>query len=124
MSHSSPPHIPDVPKELSIRVPRDFPGGHSTVFDLLKLVVFSFIRCWHLKKGPIITCRSGQPRSAVASITGTYFVCLGCGKEYAYDLETGRVIDPEPSRLRLIAIKVAELCGLKAGRTASEPEVY
>jgi hypothetical protein len=92
--------------------------------DLLKLIVFSVIRCWHLKKGPVITCRTGQPRSAVASITGTYLVCLGCGKEFAYDLENGRVIDPEPGRLNLIGTKLMEICGLKpADRTAAEREV-
>jgi hypothetical protein len=80
------------------------------VLDLLKLVVFSVVRCWHLKTGPIITCRPGQPCSAVAAITGTYFVCLGCGKEYAYDLKTGRILDPEPGRLKMIAARIAELC--------------
>ena len=92
--------------------------------DLLKLIIFSMIRCWHLKKGPVITCRTGQPRSAVASITGTYLVCLGCGKEFAYDLETGRVIDPEPGRLNLIGAKLMDICGLKrSGQTAQEREV-
>ena len=87
--------------------------------ELLKLLVFSVIRCWHFKKGPIISCRPDQPRSAVSSITGTYLVCLGCGKEYAYDLSNGRVIDPEPARLKLIAAKVAELFRVKA---AANPE--
>lgn len=86
--------------------------------DLLKLLVFSVIRCWHFNKGPLITCRPGQPRSSVAAITGTYFVCLGCGKEYAYDLETGTVIDPEPGRLKLIAAKLFELC---TGRRTAQP---
>jgi hypothetical protein len=95
------------------------------VLDLVKIVVFSFVRCWHLKKGPIITCRPGQPRTAVSAITGTYLVCLTCGKEYAYDLKTFRVIDPEPSRVRMIATKLAELCGGKpANRTAPEREVF
>jgi len=94
------------------------------VLDLAKLILFSIIRCWHLKKGPIITCRPDQPRSAVASITGTYFVCLTCGKEYAYDLNTGRVIDPAPGRLRLIATKFGELILGKADRqTRPEREV-
>lgn len=92
--------------------------------DLLKLMVFSVIRCWHSKKGPVITCREGQPRSAVASITGTYFVCLGCGKEFAYDLETGRVIDSEPGSFHRIAAKLMEICGLKrSDRTAAQREV-
>lgn len=92
--------------------------------DLLKLLVFSVIRCWHFKKGPLITCRPGQARSSVASITGTYFVCMDCGKEYAYDLETGRVIDHQPGRLKLIAAKLLELCtGRRAGHPSPEREV-
>lgn len=92
--------------------------------ELLKIVVLSVLRCWHLNKGPIITCRAGQPRSAVASITGTYLVCLDCGKEYAYDLENGRIIDPEPGRLKMIGTKVMELCRRKpATRGAPEREV-
>lgn len=92
--------------------------------DLLKLLVFSVIRCWHFNKGPLITCRPGQQRSPVASITGTYFVCLGCGKEYAYDLETGRVVDPEPGRTKLIAAKLFELCtGRRAAHPSPEREV-
>ncbi|MGE5323481.1 MAG: hypothetical protein ACM3SW_11490 [Actinomycetota bacterium] len=92
--------------------------------DLLKLIVFSMIRCWHLKKGPVISCRTGQPRSAVASITGTYLVCLGCGKEFAYDLDNGRVIDPEPGQLNLIGAKLMEVCGFKrVDHTAPEREV-
>jgi hypothetical protein len=88
------------------------------VADLLKLLVFSAIRCWHFNKGPLITCRPGQQRSRVASITGTYFVCLGCREEYAYDIETGRVIDLEPGRLKLIAAKFFELC---TGRRTAQP---
>jgi hypothetical protein len=111
-------------QELSNLVPCE-PRRHSTVLDLLKMVVFSFVRCWHFNKGPIISCRPDQPRTAVAAITGTYLVCLGCGKEYAYDLKTFRVIDPEPSRVRLIANKITELCRRKSSsRMRSEHEVY
>jgi hypothetical protein len=94
------------------------------VLDLLKLIVFSFLRCWHRKKGPVISCRADQPRTAVSAITGTYLVCLGCGKEFAYDLNNGRIIDPQPGRIRMIAAKVAALCTGKAARAASEPEGY
>lgn len=78
------------------------------MLEFLKLVIFYVVRCRHWKTGPVITCRPGQPRSAVASITGSYFVCLGCGKEFAYDLETGRVIDPQPGTLKRMAAKAAE----------------
>jgi RNA polymerase subunit RPABC4/transcription elongation factor Spt4 len=45
----------------------------------------------------------------VAAITGTYFVCLSCGKEFAYDWDNMKVIDPEPSRVRVLADKAAAM---------------
>jgi RNA polymerase subunit RPABC4/transcription elongation factor Spt4 len=68
-------------------------------------------RCRHKKCTPLITCRKGQPRSRVAAITGTYFVCLKCAKEFAYDWEKMRVIDPESSQINLLAEKAAGMCG-------------
>jgi hypothetical protein len=38
-------------------------------------------------------------------MTGTYFICLDCCKEFAYDWEHMRVIDPEPRRVKLFAQK-------------------
>jgi len=57
----------------------------------------------------LITCRPGAQRSGVASITGTYFVCLKCGKEFAYDWDNMRTIDPEPSRVKVLVEKAAQL---------------
>jgi hypothetical protein len=34
-------------------------------------------------------------RNSAASLTGTYVVCLDCGKEYAYDWDNMKVIDSE-----------------------------
>jgi hypothetical protein len=36
-------------------------------------------------------------------------VCLGCGKEFAYDWENMRVIDPESGRMKLLAEKTAAM---------------
>jgi hypothetical protein len=44
-----------------------------------------FLRCWHVNRGPLITLRPETKRSGAAAITGTYSVCLTCGKEFAYD---------------------------------------
>jgi hypothetical protein len=55
--------------------------------------------------------RPNQPRKGVPGITGTYFVCLTCGKEWAYDLEQGRVIDPAPSQIKLLLSKATQLAG-------------
>jgi hypothetical protein len=39
------------------------------------------------------TVHAGKRRNAAASLTGTYVVCLDCGKEIAYDWNNMTVID-------------------------------
>jgi len=82
------------------------------MIDLLQVLV-SLLRCRHRKLGPLITLRPGAQRSGVAALTGTYFVCVKCGKQFAYDWDQMKVIDPEPSGMRLLAAKAA---GLYAGK--------
>ena len=82
------------------------------MIDLLQVLVSLFPRCRHRKLGPLITLRPGVQRSGVAALTGTYFVCVKCGKQFAYDWEQMKVIDPEPGPMRLLAAKA----GLHAGK--------
>lgn len=42
-----------------------------------------------------MTTRPGQRRSGAATATGTYVVCLDCGKEFAYDWKQMKVISPD-----------------------------
>jgi RNA polymerase subunit RPABC4/transcription elongation factor Spt4 len=79
------------------------------VIELVEMAWSKVFRCRHKKCTPLITCRKGQPRSRVAAITGTYFVCLKCGKEFAYDWDNMRVIDPEHSQMALLAEKATEM---------------
>jgi len=79
------------------------------VIELFQLAWSKVFTCRHRKCTPLITCRKGQQRSAVAAMTGTYFVCLGCGKEFAYDWDNMRVIDPEPSRVKILVEKAAQM---------------
>ena len=51
----------------------------------------------------------GPATVTIAAITGTYFVCLKCGKEFAYDWDNMRVIDPEPSRVKVPAEKATHM---------------
>ncbi len=44
-----------------------------------------FFGCSHKRYSFPITARPGQRRSVAASVTGTYVVCLDCGKEFPYD---------------------------------------
>jgi len=41
-----------------------------------------------------LTTKRGQRRTAAASQTGTYVVCLDCGKEFAYDWQEMRTQKP------------------------------
>ena len=44
-----------------------------------------FVGCRHKQHTFHFTIRGTTRRSGVASITGTYVVCLDCGKEIPYD---------------------------------------
>lgn len=46
--------------------------------------------CWHKQFSFPLSKRPGEKRSDAQSITGTYVVCLDCGKEFAYDWEQMR----------------------------------
>lgn len=50
--------------------------------------------CGHKNYSFPITTRRGQRRSAAASVTGTYVVCLDCGKEFPYDWHEMKVVAP------------------------------
>jgi len=50
----------------------------ANLFDLL-------FGCWHKHLSFPLSVKRGQPRPRAAWRTGTYVVCLDCGKEFAYD---------------------------------------
>lgn len=50
--------------------------------------------CWHSNYSFPITSKPGVRRSQAAKATGTYVVCLDCGKEFAYDWQRMRVLEP------------------------------
>jgi RNase P subunit RPR2 len=65
--------------------------------------------CWHSRYSFPITVRS-RSRSQAANLTGTYVVCLDCGKEMPYDWEEMKVISSPAERrdhLRSLATKQA-----------------
>jgi hypothetical protein len=79
--------------------------GVFVVIRLFSLVWGRIFRCRHKRCTALFTCRPGQARSKVAAMTGTYFICLDCSKEFAYDWETMRVIDPEPRGIKAVLQK-------------------
>ncbi len=48
--------------------------------------------CWHQNYSFPITAKGEKRKSAAAAPTGTYVVCLDCGKEFAYDWEAMKVV--------------------------------
>ena len=66
--------------------------------------------CWHGHYSFPISVRPGNRRRGAASLTGTYVVCLDCGKEFPYDWNEMRVIgnrSDERHYLRSLATKEA-----------------
>jgi hypothetical protein len=55
--------------------------------------------CWHKRVSFPITRKASQQRTGeVTRRTGTYIVCLDCGKEFAYDWKKMRVLSPQEQR--------------------------
>lgn len=70
-------------------------NAHLRIRDLL-------FGCWHRRLSFPRTVRTGRARPVAARQTGTYVVCLNCGKEFPYDWEEMRVLDfdEQPARIR------------------------
>lgn len=54
--------------------------------------------CWHKNYSFPITARGIKRRTPAASVTGTYVVCLECGKEFPYDWKQMKVLTSAASR--------------------------
>ena len=58
--------------------------------------------CKHPRYSFPVTVRRAKRRPQAAALTGTYVVCLDCGKEFAYDWQQMKVItSPERHRERV-----------------------
>ena len=73
------------------------------VFDIL-------FGCWHKNCSFPITAKKGStPQCEAARATGTYVVCLDCGREFPYDWSHMRVLtESEPAALAQAAPIPAE----------------
>ena len=64
--------------------------------------------CRHSRCSFPVTIRRGTRRNDAASLTGTYVVCLGCGKEFPYDWKEMKVVSTRRRKrhhLRSLATK-------------------
>lgn len=60
---------------------------------MLSKLMNAVFGCWHSHYSFPRTVRPGLRRSAAAAITGTYVVCLDCGKELPYDWREMKIVD-------------------------------
>jgi hypothetical protein len=59
--------------------------------------------CWHKNYSFPITAR-GSRRTPAAALTGTYVVCLDCGKEFPYDWHEMKVVTSAPRQAKITAM--------------------
>lgn len=73
----------------------------NNIFDL-------FFGCRHRKLTFPQTARRGQRRSSAGGRqTGAYVVCLNCGKEFSYDWQQMRILNPNerPANARALPVE-------------------
>jgi hypothetical protein len=71
----------------------------AAVFDML-------FGCWHKNYSfPITAKKANGNHPRAADLTGTYVVCLDCGKEFPYDWEQMKVLSAaaEPTEVAPLA---------------------
>jgi len=61
-------------------------------------IIEALFGCWHSHYSFPISVRPGVRRNSAACLTGTYVVCLDCGKEFPYDWKEMKVITPSEQR--------------------------
>jgi len=61
-------------------------------------IIEALFGCWHSHYSFPISVRPGSRRNSAASLTGTYVVCLDCGREFPYDWKEMKVITPSEQR--------------------------
>ncbi|MGA8763829.1 MAG: hypothetical protein WB562_13270 [Candidatus Sulfotelmatobacter sp.] len=65
---------------------------------MMSKLVEAFFGCLHSRYSFPVTLRGPARRSQAAALTGTYVVCLECGKEFPYDWQEMKVITSPAER--------------------------
>lgn len=78
---------------------------------MIASLVDMFFGCWHKNYSFPITSKKGQRRNGAAALTGTYVVCLDCGREFPYDWQEMKVLDGEAKVERALAATAESYAG-------------
>ena len=75
---------------------------------MLSRLLSGLFGCWHSRYSFPITVKKGR-RSPAAFATGTYVVCLDCGREFPYDWKQMKIVSPRatPAPVASLAPKEA-----------------
>jgi hypothetical protein len=65
--------------------------------------------CWHMHCSFAITMRAVSHRTSATTPTGTYVVCLDCGKEFQYDWHEMKIVSHPGHRHRIGALVAKEV---------------
>lgn len=77
---------------------------------MISTLLDTFFGCWHSRYSFPISVKTANLRVGAAFHTGTYVVCLDCGKELPYDWKKMKVVSPsrkQAARMRSLATKEA-----------------
>ena len=70
---------------------------------MIRKLVDAIFGCTHARYSFPVTIRGAAGRPKAAALTGTYVVCLDCGKEFAYDWQDMKVISSAEERQEYLA---------------------
>ena len=70
-------------------------------------ILDAFFGCSHGHMSFPITIKKGA-RSSAAFPTGTYVVCLDCGKEMRYDWKQMKIVSAAPKRAAVVGLATKE----------------
>ena len=76
---------------------------------MISKIFSAFFGCLHPRYSFPMTVRSGARRTSASTLTGTYVVCLDCGRELAYDWQEMKIVsDSSENRRRLGSLATKE----------------
>jgi len=76
---------------------------------MISKIFSAFFGCLHPRYSFPMTVRSGARRTAASTTTGTYVVCLDCGRELAYDWQEMKIVSgSSETRRRLGSLATKE----------------
>lgn len=78
---------------------------------MLQNIVEYLFGCSHKNYSFPITAKGAKRRSEAADVTGTYVVCLECGKEFPYDWR----------EMKVVAMPAKKAATAAIGDTAEQP---